>query len=118
MFVPALFEIKECLDITTFSIQQIEVKDDILNDDKYQYIFSVEAVNDLVMQGISFREAYKKVADDIAEGKFKRPADKEYTHEGSIGNLQTENIKSLMRSVYEQFDYGKIQKVYEKLLKM
>ena len=118
MFIPVLFEIKECLDITTFSIQQIEVKDDILSDDKYLYIFSVEAVDDLVMQGVPFREAYKKVAADIAAGKFKRPADKEYTHEGSIGNLQTKSIKSLMQSVYGQFDFEKTQKAYEKLLNM
>ncbi len=118
LFVPALFDIRDCLDIAVFSMEKMDVKKDILNDEKYQYIFSVEAVDDLVMQGMPFREAYKKVAAEIASGNFKRPHDKKYTHEGSIGNLQIEQIKSLMNSVYGQFDFNKVKNAYKALLEI
>ncbi len=117
-FLPALFEMEDCLHVAEFSMAQIRVRDNILDDEKYQYLFSVEAVDDLVMEGMSFRDAYKKVAADIGNGKFERPVNKKYTHEGSIGNLQTENLERSMQELYGQFNFNKIRKAYDGLLKI
>jgi len=85
-------------------LSNIQVKDNILNDEKYKYIFSVEAVNALVNQGISFREAYKQIGDQINDGSFNyRSSHISHTHEGSIGNLCTEQCEALMSNVLSKF---------------
>ena len=73
-----------------YMLENLSVKEDILNDPKYDYLFSVEVVNDLVLHGTPFREAYKKVGLDIENGTFKAPHTVHHTHEGSIGNLCTQ----------------------------
>ena len=89
---PAIQELKNCLSITAYAAKKIEVQGDILEDPKYKLIFSVEVVNELVQQGIPFRDAYQKVAQQIKDGSFEPPTELNHTHEGSIGNLGNEQI--------------------------
>ena len=93
---PAIETLKDCLHITNYMLQHITVKNDILKDPKYAYLFSVEVVNNQVLSGVPFREAYKNVGNDIEKGKFKVPSTIKHTHEGSIGNLCNKQIKALM----------------------
>jgi len=89
---PAIESLQECIAMTILMLENISIKENILNDKKYDMLFSVEAVNQLVMEGISFRDAYKQVGEIIANGKFERPKKVAYTHEGSIGNLCNDKI--------------------------
>lgn len=91
--IPAIQELKACLDITIHSLKNVKVNQEILNDDKYDYLFSVETLNELVINGMSFRDAYKKIGNDIAEGKYKPNKTVQHTHEGSIGNLCLKEIR-------------------------
>jgi argininosuccinate lyase len=102
---PAIGELKSCLEIIQLLISQIEIREDILSDEKYKYLFSVEAVNELVNQGLPFREAYKQVGNQIEQGKFSFDPGKglQHTHEGSIGNLCNDQIASEMEKVLDKF---------------
>lgn len=102
---PAIEELKACLQLTRLMLSNIEIKDDILADEKYKYLFSVEAVNELVNKGIPFREAYQQVGNQIEKGEFNFDFSKglHHTHEGSIGNLNNEEIKTEMKKVLEKF---------------
>jgi argininosuccinate lyase len=86
-------------------LSNIQVKDDILNDEKYKYLFSVEAVNELVNKGISFREAYQQIGNEIEKGEFAFDYRKglHHTHEGSIGNLMNDKIVEMMNMVLKKF---------------
>lgn len=103
---PAIEELKACLQLARLMLSHIEVKDNILEDEKYKYLFSVEAVNELVNKGIPFREAYQQVGNQIEKGEFNFDFSKglDHTHEGSIGNLQNEQIQKLMESVLQKFN--------------
>jgi argininosuccinate lyase len=98
---PAIAELRSCLEMMHRMISSMDVKKDILRQDIYRYIFSVEAVNRLVNQGIPFREAYRQVGNDISEGRFRFDPSTplQHTHEGSIGNLCTEDIRKEMDRV-------------------
>lgn len=100
---PAINQLKSCLEMTTFMLQHIEVKEAILNDHKYAYLFSVEAVNEQVLAGISFRDAYKNVGNDIENNNYKPSININHTHSGSIGNLCndkiTEQMETLIRKI-------------------
>jgi argininosuccinate lyase len=102
---PAIEELKACLQLTRLMLSNIEIKDNILDDAKYQYLFSVEAVNELVNQGLPFREAYREVGNVIEKGAFNFDYSKglHHTHEGSIGNLRNDGIKGLMEGVLRKF---------------
>lgn len=100
---PAINELKACLFIADYSVSKIEVVENILEDPKYTLIFSVDVVNELVLQGIPFRDAYLQVSKQIREGKFKQPAELTHTHEGSIGNLGNEQISARMEEVMKGF---------------
>ena len=111
---PAIEELKACIQLTKLMLSNIEVKDDILKDEKYKYLFSVEAVNELVNKGIPFREAYKQVGDQIEKGEFNFDNSQKlhhthdsqklhHTHEGSIGNLSNDKIKKSMEVVLQKF---------------
>ncbi len=89
---PAIVSLQECIAMTILMLENISIKKSILNDKKYDVLYSVESVNQLVMQGIPFRDAYKQVGDVISKNKFVRPAKVPYTHEGSIGNLSNDKI--------------------------
>jgi argininosuccinate lyase len=102
---PAIEELKSCLELCCVMLSNIEVRNGILEDEKYKYLFSVEAVNELVNQGISFREAYKQVGEQIERGNFGFDPGKglHHTHEGSIGNLCTQEIVGLMKNTLSRF---------------
>jgi argininosuccinate lyase len=102
---PAIEELKACLQLARLMLSNIEIKDDILADEKYKYLFSVEAVNELVNKGISFREAYRQIGNQIENGTFNFDVTKglHHTHEGSIGNLKNESIRELMQKTLEKF---------------
>lgn len=102
---PAIEELKACLQLMGVMLAEMRVNENILSDEKYKYLFSVEAVNELVNKGISFREAYKQVGNDIEKGTFGFDYTKElrHTHEGSIGNLRNEEIVGEMDKVLRKF---------------
>lgn len=91
--VPAIQELKSCLDIAIHSLKNVRVNSDILSDSKYDYLFSVENLNELVLNGMSFRDAYKKIGSDITNGNYTPNKTVNHTHEGSIGNLCLEEIR-------------------------
>ncbi len=102
---PAIESLKACLEMSVLMISKMEVRENILSDEKYKYLFSVEAVNDLVNQGIPFREAYRQVGNDIESGHFNYDYTKglHHTHEGSIGNPSNEQVKKMMDGVTVKF---------------
>jgi len=96
---PAIQQLKDCLSIIAFALPQMKVNSTILEDEKYTYLYSVDALNELVKKGMSFRDAYKKTGMDIKQGKFERPQKLTHTHIGSINSLGTELIKQQFRKV-------------------
>ena len=114
---PAITSLNECLEIATFMFQNITIKADILKDKKYDYLFSVEVVNDLALQGVPFREAYKIVGEQIENGTFAPSSQIHHTHEGSIGNLCNEQIAASMQAVLSQFGFDKVNKAIEDLIR-
>ena len=96
VLLPAVEQLKACLEMMHTSLQQIEVKKDILEDSKYDYLFSVDTLNEMVMNGIPFRDAYKKMGAEIEAGTFRPVRNAEHTHEGSLGNLCLEEIRRKM----------------------
>lgn len=96
---PAIAELKSCIGMTAFMLRHVTVKNGILDDEKYRYLFSVEAVNAQVLTGVPFRDAYRNVGQAIEQGVFRAPADVRHTHEGSIGNLCNEAIGKKMEAV-------------------
>jgi argininosuccinate lyase len=113
---PALQSLKDCLRMMHRMLSNIKVKENILSDDKYTFLFSVEEVNKLVLAGMPFRDAYKKVGLDIEQGKFNPDKTIAHTHEGSIGNLGNDAIAGLMESALEKFNFRKAEEACEKLL--
>lgn len=101
--IPAIQHTKACLEIVTSSLPKLVVKVDILDDKLYDYLFSVEAVNELVQKGIPFREAYKQIGEKIASGEYKPNKAIKHTHTGSIGNLALDAIRSKMDKAIKQF---------------
>jgi len=116
-FMPAFQELNDCIEIANYAIAQIQVKENILNDSKYKYLFSVEAVNQLVLDGYSFRDAYQKVGADIQQNTFEPTTiNVSYTHEGSIGNLCNEHIVEEMNVVLANFKFEIIEKAIHQLV--
>jgi argininosuccinate lyase len=113
---PAFKILNQCLEMAGLMLNNIEIKKDLLTDEKYKYLFSVEEVNKLVSQGMSFRDAYKKVGLDIEAGKFSYHTNINHTHEGSIGNLCNEEIKTQMGKLVSSFPFKKVNEAIEKLL--
>ncbi len=96
---PATEEMVRCLDMCSMMLDHIIINRNILEDPKYDYLFTVEDVNRLVLEGMPFRDAYKKVGMEVQEGKYKPHRTVNHTHEGSIGNLCTEQIRKKMQEV-------------------
>lgn len=99
---PAIESLKSCLDMASFCIKEIKVKENILDDQKYNHLFTVDALNEMVASGITFRDAYKTVANQIENNTFKSPKKTKHTHEGSINNLCLEEIKNKMDNVFSE----------------
>ncbi len=102
-FMPAFKNIKDCLYMTWFMLEHIRVNKSILEDEKYTYLFSVELVNQLVLEGMPFRDAYVEVGKRIENGEFKPDKEIKHTHEGSIGNLHNDAIVKRMESIKNSF---------------
>jgi argininosuccinate lyase len=101
---PAIEEVKACLQLMQLMLSNISIKENILADEKYKYLFSVEAVNELVNKGVPFREAYQQVGNAINNGTFEYNLQQlHHTHEGSIGNLCTDEIKAEMEKVLKKY---------------
>lgn len=113
---PAFISLNECLEMTTFMLKHISIKEDILEDPKYAYLFSVEAVNEEVLNGLPFREAYKKVGLEIESGNFKAPASVKHVHEGSIGNLCNSQIADSYQAVISNFNFKKVEDAIKALV--
>src|SRR6187551_1647933 len=114
---PAIQSLKDCIRMAHLMLGNIEVKDNILEDEKYKFLFSVEEVNNLVLKGIPFRDAYKQVGQAIEKGEFTYSTKLNHTHEGSIGNLCLAEISGMMRDVCQKFAFEKIENAESKLLK-
>jgi argininosuccinate lyase len=114
---PAFQTLKDCLSMASLMLSNISIKENILADEKYKYVFSVEEVNKLVLQGIPFRDAYKKVGMSIEEGKFNYTTEVNHVHEGSIGNLCNDRIQGMMQQTLDQFGFEKVHTAIDQLLK-
>ena len=116
VFLPAFAELRDCLQMTAYIISRIQVNTHILDDARYDLMFSVEEVNRRVVEGIPFRDAYKQVGLEIAAGEFTPDKQVHHTHEGSIGNLCNPQVKQLMQEVVESFHFDRVAEAEEKLL--
>ncbi|SDG43140.1 argininosuccinate lyase [Dyadobacter soli] len=117
ILMPAFDEILDCLDIAAFMLEHVRVKQNLLDDPKYDLLFSVERVNELVIAGVPFRDAYKQVGAEIGDGTYTAPRELKHSHEGSIGNLQTDAIRQRMEHEIAAFGYEQITTALEALLK-
>ena len=100
---PAIEEIKSCLTMCDMMLQHIRINQDILSDPKYDYLFTVEDVNRLALQGVPFREAYRQVGIQVQNHTYKPTREVHHTHEGSIGNLCNDRIREKMEQVIQEF---------------
>jgi argininosuccinate lyase len=117
VYLPMFDEMIDILVMTRSMIEQVEVNETILNDSKYDLIFSVEEVNKRTLAGTPFRDAYKQVGLEIEAGNFTPDKNIAHTHEGSIGNLCNEQIKGLMQDVLSGFNFSKVEAAQANLLK-
>jgi argininosuccinate lyase len=114
---PAISTLRECVRMVHLMLANVEVKRNILDDDKYKFLFSVEEVNRLVLEGMPFRDAYKKVGRAIEQGEYNPRRNVNHTHEGSIGNLALAEIRSMMDRAVDSFDFTRSSDALERLLK-
>ena len=113
---PAFQQLKNSMEMAGLMIQNMEVQPNLLEDPKYQYLFSVEEVNKLVNEGMPFRDAYKKIGLDIENGNYTYSTKVAHTHEGSIGNLCTAEITAAMNKVLNSMHFGKVEQQINQLL--
>ena len=116
-FLPAFDRLIDCLHMTTYIIERIKVNEHILDDKRYDAMFSVEEVNRLASEGMPFRDAYKKVGLDIEAGNFSPNKDIHHTHAGSIGNLCNDKVNELMEKTWRDFDFERVDTAIEALIK-
>ncbi len=114
---PALQTLRDCLEMTQLMISHLQVEENILQNEKYRYLFSVEEVNKLVLSGVPFRDAYKKIGSAIENGTFTYSTSIHHTHEGSIGNLCHAEIEKGFSAVYEKFNFQKVENAIAELLR-
>lgn len=114
---PAFDKLKSCIAMSTFMLKSIKIRQNILQDSFYKHVFSVEVVNELVLKGVPFRDAYKQVGYEIEADQFAPDQNQlNHTHEGSIGNLSLTEIQSKMHQATQAFDFQKIDAAYKKLI--
>jgi len=116
VFLPSFEELLDCIRIAGFAIDHMTVNTNLLADDKYKYVFSVEDVNKLVQQGVPFRDAYKVVGGQINAGIYEPTREINHTHAGSIGNLCLDEIAQKMIAVVEDYQFQQTTEAYTKLL--
>ena len=113
---PAIKNIKDCIRMAALMLENISVKKDILDDEKYKYLFTVEEMNKLVLQGMPLRDAYKKIGLDVENNEFTTDMKVNHSHEGSIGNLQNEAIKIMMENIISRFNFKSVNDALQELL--
>ncbi len=116
VFFPIFRELDDCLDIAAYAVEKTEVKKDVMEDPKYKLAYTVEEVNRLVENGMPFRDAYKKVGMEVQEGRFEFHGTLHHTHEGSIGNLCNDKIRTAMENTIKGFSFGKVHNAINKLI--
>ncbi|WP_307142260.1 argininosuccinate lyase [Siphonobacter sp. SORGH_AS_1065] len=116
ILMPAIEEILDCLDITAYMLENIQVKTELLKDEKYDLLFSVERVNELVIEGVPFRDAYRQVGKEIGDGSYTASRDLRHSHLGSIGNPANEQITELMNAQLQGFGFEQVHAAIEQLL--
>jgi argininosuccinate lyase len=117
---PAFLTIRECIEMAGLMLSSVEIKKNILADDKYKYLFTVEEVNKLVTEGTPFRDAYKIVGQKVEDGSFVAPSldgIARTSHEGSIGNLCNHEIKKQFQKIIHSFPFQAVNEAIEDLLK-
>ena len=114
--LPTIEEMKNCLQVTDFMVNQLIIKEDVMKDPMYDYLFSVEMVNEEVLNGVPFREAYKKIGAQIASGDYQPKRNISHTHEGSIGNLCHDEIEEKMQKALGNFGFEALEKAKARLL--
>jgi argininosuccinate lyase len=117
LLFPAFTELTNCLQMAAFMLQHIMVNEGILNDPKYAYLFSVEEVNRMVLNGVPFRDAYKETGLAIERGEFNPEKTVSHTHEGSIGNLNNKEISAAFDELLGKFNFEKVEKAIGELTK-
>jgi argininosuccinate lyase len=117
LLFPAIQNLKDCLRMVHLMLENIHVKDNILSDEKYTFLFSVEEVNKLVLSGVPFRDAYKQVGLNIETGNFQPDTTLHHVHEGSMGNLCLKEISLNMDKIIESFGFGRYHQAITRLLK-
>ena len=113
---PAFGNLQHCIAMASLMFNNISVKDKILEDEKYKYLFSVEEVNKLVVQGVPFRDAYKKIGTAIEDGNFQYETALFHNHEGSLGNLQNAAVAGMMQAAISRFKFGEVNTALKHLL--
>jgi argininosuccinate lyase len=113
---PAFVQMKDCIDMLACMVERITVNRNILDDNRYRYLFSVEALNEKVLSGTPFRDAYKEIGMAINKGQFDPVKKAEHTHEGSIGNLCNDRIQAKMAAVLKGFSFDKVNKSLSELM--
>lgn len=113
---PAFDECRSIIEMMELMFNHVQIKQDIINDKRYDYLFTVETVNKLVLQGVPFRDAYKQISHEIGEGNYTPDRDVNHTHEGSIGNLCNESIAMKVQHVLDEFSIHSINKALTDLL--
>ncbi len=116
VFLPAFDQLIDCLDMTTYIVERIRVNEHILDDARYDLMFSVEEVNRLAAAGTPFRDAYKQVGLAIEAGEFRPDKNIHHTHEGSAGNLCNAEIAALMQQTLDGFGFERVAAAERKLL--
>lgn len=116
-FLPSFKDLKNCLEIADFALSEISIKENILDDDRYKFVYSVEDVNKMVIEGVPFRDAYKKVGMDIQAGQYEPTREINHTHAGSLGNLCLPEIEAKMEAVISKFNFEQVDQAFQKLLK-
>jgi argininosuccinate lyase len=116
VFLPSFHELEDCIQMVALMMQSVKINPHILDDDKYSLLFSVEKVNELVLQGTPFRDAYKQVGLEIEAGTFAPGKKPNHTHEGSMGNLCNDKIEELKESIISAFGFERVNEAIQKLL--
>jgi argininosuccinate lyase len=115
-FLPVFEEIKSCLAITKYMLENIIINESAINEEKYKFIFSVDVVNKMVLDGTTFRDAYKQVGLDIENGTFEPIMETSHSHEGSMGNLCNEKVEAMMQDIIDRLAFDKIDTALGDLL--
>jgi argininosuccinate lyase len=115
---PAIHNMKECLEMIAFVLPQLKIHHNLLDDPKYAYLFTVEKVNELVLEGVPFRDAYKQVGEMVEKNEFVPGNKISHVHEGSIGQLCNKEIFQKWKMIKDRFPFGKIEEKYNVLTRI